>query len=322
MAGQPLHTNFSLSADGGFLGLIQPDGLTAASEFAPVYPPQFADISYGTSTTATELTVLDKPTAVKVFVPTDAALGTSWRAPGFNDASWLDGTFAVGFMNYNNGSNPNLQGELGADLIALGTGIGGTGSSAYARARFTIANPAAIVSLALQINYDDGFHAWINGGTSAAASANAPAEGSLIRTRLPAAITREASNPSTSRRRSAASSPAPTCSRFKCSMPKQQIQAFRLGQLVVGIDSGGPGVTGYFSAATPGAANGGTNTIQLPQTVTYSKPAGTFTAPFDLALTGAGAGQEIRYVIAAPSGAGATLSEPTITSTLYTRRSP
>ena len=40
-----LHTNFALSVDGEYLGLIQPDGVTAA-EFAP-FPAQRADVSYG-----------------------------------------------------------------------------------------------------------------------------------------------------------------------------------------------------------------------------------------------------------------------------------
>jgi hypothetical protein len=316
---QPLHTNFSLAADGEYLALIKPNGQTATTAFAPVYPPQFPDVAYGTSKTATELTVLDKPTAVKAFVPADNTLGAIWRAPGFNDTSWLDGTFAVGFMNYNNGSNPNLQGELGTDLIGRGTGIGGTGASAYARARFTITNPAAVVSLALQINYDDGFHAWINGGTSAASSPNAPAEGTLGYN-------------------STAGSHSPNgFETFDLSAKISSLVAgtnvlalqvlntgggssdlFASARLVAGIDSGGAGVTGYFSTATPGAANGGTHTIQLPQTVTYSRPPGTFTAPFELALSGADDGQEIRYVAAAPSGAGAVLAEPTLASPLYT----
>lgn len=44
---QPLHTNFSLGADGEYLGLIKPDGVTATTEFAPEYPPQSNDLSYG-----------------------------------------------------------------------------------------------------------------------------------------------------------------------------------------------------------------------------------------------------------------------------------
>jgi hypothetical protein len=45
--GRPLHTSFGLSAGGEYLGLVQPDGLTIASEFAPTYPPQTANASFG-----------------------------------------------------------------------------------------------------------------------------------------------------------------------------------------------------------------------------------------------------------------------------------
>lgn len=45
--GAPLHTNFALSADGEYLGLIQPDGLTVVSEYAPSFPAQRDDVSYG-----------------------------------------------------------------------------------------------------------------------------------------------------------------------------------------------------------------------------------------------------------------------------------
>ncbi len=42
-----LHTNFALSASGEYLALVQPDGVTVAHEFAPAYPAQTADVSYG-----------------------------------------------------------------------------------------------------------------------------------------------------------------------------------------------------------------------------------------------------------------------------------
>jgi hypothetical protein len=45
---QPLHTSFALSASGEYLALLRPDGRTAATEFAPEFPPQLDDISYGT----------------------------------------------------------------------------------------------------------------------------------------------------------------------------------------------------------------------------------------------------------------------------------
>ena len=44
-----LHTNFSLSANGEYLGLVKPDGVTVVTEFAPTFPPQLSDISYGTT---------------------------------------------------------------------------------------------------------------------------------------------------------------------------------------------------------------------------------------------------------------------------------
>ncbi len=45
--GAALHTNFALSADGEYLGLIQPDGTTVASDYAPSFPAQRNDVSYG-----------------------------------------------------------------------------------------------------------------------------------------------------------------------------------------------------------------------------------------------------------------------------------
>jgi len=44
--GQPLHTSFSLNADGEYLALISPEG-EIATEFAPRFPPQLVDVSYG-----------------------------------------------------------------------------------------------------------------------------------------------------------------------------------------------------------------------------------------------------------------------------------
>jgi hypothetical protein len=46
VSGNELHTNFKLSSGGEYLGLSQPDG-TIVSEYAPTYPPQRTDVSYG-----------------------------------------------------------------------------------------------------------------------------------------------------------------------------------------------------------------------------------------------------------------------------------
>ena len=46
-AAAQLHANFSLSAGGEFLALVQPNGTSIATQFTPEYPDQAADISYG-----------------------------------------------------------------------------------------------------------------------------------------------------------------------------------------------------------------------------------------------------------------------------------
>ena len=42
-----LHTNFSLDADGDYLALVRPDGGGVATEFAPKFPKQQPNVSYG-----------------------------------------------------------------------------------------------------------------------------------------------------------------------------------------------------------------------------------------------------------------------------------
>jgi hypothetical protein len=51
----PLHTNFKLSAEGEYLALVDPQ-IHVISEFAPIYPPQQPDISYGRDQTSPTLT--------------------------------------------------------------------------------------------------------------------------------------------------------------------------------------------------------------------------------------------------------------------------
>ncbi|MCX6951915.1 MAG: CotH kinase family protein [Verrucomicrobia bacterium] len=73
--------------------------------------------------------------------------------------------------------------------------------------------------------------------------------------------------------------------------------------------------TGYFREPTPGAANG---PLRLLETVALSRAPGPFAETFALDLSGAGAGQKIRYVLAAASAAGAAVPEPDAASPEYT----
>ncbi len=49
VSGQPLHTNFKLSSDGEYLALVKPDGVTIEFAYAPTFPAQADDVSYGLS---------------------------------------------------------------------------------------------------------------------------------------------------------------------------------------------------------------------------------------------------------------------------------
>lgn len=73
---------------------------------------------------------------------------------------------------------------------------------------------------------------------------------------------------------------------------------------------------GVLLTPTPGLINTELKPASLTDAVSLSQPAGPFRAAFLLELSGAGAGQQIRYVVAQGLGTGAA-PEPSATSTLY-----
>ncbi|MDB6078102.1 MAG: hypothetical protein JWO82_1849, partial [Akkermansiaceae bacterium] len=77
---------------------------------------------------------------------------------------------------------------------------------------------------------------------------------------------------------------------------------------------GGTSTAGYFATPTPGAANSGPEGLVIPQSVTFSKSAGTFSSAFNLTLGGAISGQQIYYTTDG--------SVPTSASTLYNSSAP
>ena len=78
--GAPLHANFSLSASGEYLALVHPDGVTVANDFAPTFPEQFANISYGLGQNVQVTKFVSNTSPATVFVPTNGTLGTTWTA--------------------------------------------------------------------------------------------------------------------------------------------------------------------------------------------------------------------------------------------------
>ena len=79
-----------------------------------------------------------------------------------------------------------------------------------------------------------------------------------------------------------------------------------------------PAVRGPFRTPTPGARNGGAAALFLPERAVFSRASGPFTGTITVTLTGAAAGQQIRYVVAPPAATGAAVPEPGPDATVYT----
>lgn len=92
-----LHTNFSLDREGEYLALTRPDGISRASEFAPAYPRQLGDISYGISMSHQTQLFVPPTAAARLLVPANDQLGLSWTLPGFNHSAWAPVTLGVGY---------------------------------------------------------------------------------------------------------------------------------------------------------------------------------------------------------------------------------
>ncbi|MDB4698350.1 lamin tail domain-containing protein [Akkermansiaceae bacterium] len=115
-------------------------------------------------------TLVDITAPAKALVPT-SNIGTNWRGGNepFDDSSWIGGTNGVGFdsaSTYNPYININLE--------APNPVMSGVNTSAYVRIPFNVAagDIAKFNYLTLQMRYDDGFVAFLNG--TRIASGNAP----------------------------------------------------------------------------------------------------------------------------------------------------
>lgn len=126
-----LHTNFALSAGGEYLGLIRPDGTTAAFEYSPEFPSQTDDVSYGVFPLAGggfgEAGFMPLPTPGKVNVrpETAPALGrvTLSRASGPFGSEFsleLTGAGAGQVIRYVQ-HHPTVGGEVPPELDASST---------------------------------------------------------------------------------------------------------------------------------------------------------------------------------------------------------
>jgi hypothetical protein len=162
VAGAALHTNFRLSGDGEYLALFEPDGVTAATEFAP-YPEQLTDISYGAVATTIDTTLIAPGAPARAIVPASDALGASWTQSTFNDGAWTAGTTGIGYDTTDLYDN-----EIGLDLTSA---MNGANASSFVRVPFNVSDPAEVDKLTLRLKYDDGFVGYLNGESVVARNA-------------------------------------------------------------------------------------------------------------------------------------------------------
>jgi hypothetical protein len=148
--GAALHTDFRLSGDGEYLALLDPDG-NIATEFAPQFPSQVANVSYGFGLLSSNITLVASNGPGRVRIPSDGSEGTNWTYPAYNDSAWTAAINGIGF-----GGVPGLNTDVGAAMSNVN-------ASAYVRLPFTVGDPLDLAQLILRIRYDDGLVVWVNG---------------------------------------------------------------------------------------------------------------------------------------------------------------
>lgn len=132
----PLHTNFSLSAGGEYLALVNPQG-DVVQEFDE-YPAQDGDESFGAQFDRT--TLLTQGAFTRFTVPTGAGSpGSTWTQTSFPDGGWLGGISGLGHgltmpgitvrHVFRNGGGVNSLAEADS-LLALPAGHSGILSEA------------------------------------------------------------------------------------------------------------------------------------------------------------------------------------------------
>jgi hypothetical protein len=316
VAGQPLHTNFSLSADGEYLGLVRPNGNTVVSQFNPSYPAQFSDLSYGQPSSVVSTTFFAESAEAHWTIPSSAANPAStWRDIAFTPSGWTSTAMGVGYDRNTSGVDYTLQIGPGGNADTAMTNAGNP--SCYLRVPFTLPAGTQTVSLKLRVKYDDGFIVWLNGQPLQSG-------GTQVRRNFPASP--QWNSTATGQR---ADSDGAVFEDFNVTesagllVDGQNVLAiqasnynvnttdFLIRPKLVGeiVSSGTPPPPGYFSTPSPGARNAGADGMIIPQEVTFSRASGTFSSTFNLTLGGAISGQEIRYTTDG--------SLPVATSTVY-----
>lgn len=117
VAGAELHASFQLNTAGSYLGLVRPDGVTVESDYAPMFPPQTENVSYGLVPVFKSVPLVVEGKAAAWWIPTVASdLPSDWVNPGFDDTAWRAGVVPLGF------DAGHVVGDLGGARTNLARG--------------------------------------------------------------------------------------------------------------------------------------------------------------------------------------------------------
>ena len=120
--GSELHTSFRLSGGGEYLALVRPDGVTIAHEYAPEYPEQRGDVSYGIFDRIEETVYVPAETQATVLVPSGPELSTEWTGGSepFTDEAWTLARTGVGYDRSSPRDGPLFTPHQGFDAFESG----------------------------------------------------------------------------------------------------------------------------------------------------------------------------------------------------------
>ncbi|MDB4468156.1 lamin tail domain-containing protein, partial [Verrucomicrobiales bacterium] len=306
-----LHTNFSLDGDGDYLALSAPDG-TLIQVFDPSYSKQFEDVSYGIGTSAAFTSLVTSETAATWFVP-NADIGSDWQMADFDAAAWNNSSVGVGY------GHDALVSDGGNTRSVMWFG----NPSVYLRVPFGVEDPSAITSLTLNMRFDDGFVAYVNG--TRVAAANAPDEAELMNN-----STATAERPE-DRVAAAEAFTIPAnvlvsgtnvlaIHGLNFSASGANSADFLALPELTGLSTDAAGNFGYFTKPTPGKMNGESPLIGFVEDTKFSHDRGYHTEAFDLAITTATPGATIIYTTdgTPPSPDTGNIFVDTMNGTIYT----
>ena len=117
-----LHANFKLDGDGEYLALVRPDG-SIAHEYAPEYPAQYADVSFGLTVGSSETSLVEVGDSAQMLIPDPTgSLPAGWTIADFvTNNDWItEATTGIGFDTGTGGGPVEMPADYTVDVPNLG----------------------------------------------------------------------------------------------------------------------------------------------------------------------------------------------------------